>query len=101
MALTFGDPNPKLTKAIKRVARESANVIFSGHAEDRMDERGFDHDEVLTCLRRGTAYGPEGDTCNVVHLGLHIRVAVGGLQAGGQDWTALEKVTVATVIRTD
>ncbi len=101
MVQTFGDANPKLTKAIKRVARESDNVIFSEHAEKRMDERDFDHDEVRTCLRRGVAYGPEGDACNVVHLGLHLRVAVSGLEAGGEDWLALEKLTVATVIRID
>ena len=66
-----------------------------------MEERGFDHDDVDLCLRKGTAYGPEGDRCNVVYRGLHIRVAVAGLNAGGEDWTALERFTVVTVIKAD
>lgn len=96
---TFGEPNPKLTQAIRRVARDSANVYFVEHAEEEMDNDGFDHDDVRTCLRKGTAHGPEGDRCNVVHRGIHIRVVVGGLNAGGADWSALERVTVITVMK--
>lgn len=99
----FGQVNPKLTKAIRRIARDDSNVVFRDHAEDRMEERGFDHTDVSTCLRRGAAHGPEGDgdRCHVVYLGLHVRVVVSGLHAGGDDWSALEKVFVETVIRGD
>lgn len=100
MAQTFGDTNPKLTKAIKRVARDSANVRFIPHAQEEMDNDGFDHDDVLVCLRKGMAHGPEDNgRCNVVHRGLHIRVVVGGLEAGGEDWAGLTSVTVITVMK--
>lgn len=59
----------------------------------------FDHGDVLTCLRKGTACGPEGSRCNVVHRGLHVRVVVGGLDAGGTDWVALARITVITAMK--
>ncbi|WPH14706.1 hypothetical protein [Variovorax paradoxus] len=105
MATTFGQENPKLTQAIKRVARDSLNVFFIPHAEDEMDNDGFDHDDVLTCLRRGTAYGPEQQgnppesRANVVHRGLHIRVAVGGLDDCNGDWDQLSSFSVITVMK--
>lgn len=61
----------------------------------------FDDPAVLTCLRRGVAYGPEtrkGQTrYNMVHRNLHVRVVVGwsvGLELG-----ALQRLTVITVMR--
>lgn len=102
---TFGQDNPKLTKAVKRVARESVNVIFVPHAEQEMENDGFDHDDVLTCLRRGTAYGPEphgnrGETrANVVHRNLNIRVAIGGLDEVNEDWDALASIVVVSAMK--
>lgn len=65
-----------------------------------MDNDGFDHVDVLTCLRKGTAHGPEDNgRCNVVHRGLHIRAVVGGLEAGGENWTELTSITVITVMK--
>lgn len=76
---------------------------FIGHAEDEMDNDGFDHSEVLTCLRRGQAYGPEHQgrklRANVVHRGIHIRVVVGGLDEVNEDWSMLQRITVVTVMR--
>jgi hypothetical protein len=78
------------------------HVMFSRHSEDQMDARSFMHSEVLTCLRKGTAHGPEnvnGDwRANVVHRGLHIRVALGGVGNNADAWKALENLVVATVM---
>jgi hypothetical protein len=106
MARTFGQFNPALTMAIRRVARDSANVAFKPHAEEEMDNDGFDHDDVLRCLRRGGAHGPENHgrnevRSNVLYLGTHIRVVVGRLEDCEGDWTKLEKITVETVMRSD
>lgn len=84
MSLNFGDGNPKLTKAIRKLsAASTGNVRFITHAEEEMEDDGFDHNDVLTCLRKGTAYGPELQNAqlraNIVHRGLHIRVVVGDL----------------------
>lgn len=99
----YGDFNPALTKAINRVvAAGTEGVKFGPHSEDRMYERGFDHSDVLTCLRKGKAYGPEerdGDLrANMLHGGLHIRVAVGGLMGAAPDWVNLGSVVVVTVM---
>ncbi|MDR6857239.1 hypothetical protein [Variovorax guangxiensis] len=65
-----------------------------------MDNDGFDHDDVLTCLRKGTAHGPENNgRCNVVHRGLHIRTAVGGLEDDSDGWAGLTSITVITVMK--
>jgi len=60
-----------------------------------MDDRGFDHGEVLECLRRGVAYGPEivkgEQRANVVHRGLNIRVVVAGV-------AKMQHLTVVTVM---
>lgn len=103
----YGEFNQALTVAIKRVAagQGSANVKFSPHSEHQMEARNFDHDDVMTCLRKGKAYGPEmrnGDLrANVVHRGLHIRVAVGGLLGISPDWSRLQVVVVATVMEAE
>jgi hypothetical protein len=101
--LPFGDYNPALTKAIRALASDSKNVRFISHAEDEMDKDGFDHTEVLMCLRKGGAHGPEYQSgelrANVVHSGFHMRVAVGGLGNHAQDWTQLRSVKVVTVMR--
>jgi len=98
----FGAHNPALTKAINAVACESSRVRFSTHSEDQMEKRNFDHAEVLACLTKGTAYGPEplgNDTrANVVHRGLQIRVVVGGLGHDQAAWPTLESITVVTVM---
>ncbi len=101
--VAFGDYNPALTKAINRIAKKgSEGIAFVDHAEDRMEERGFDHSDVMLCLRRGKAHGPEiienELRANVVHLGIHIRVVVRGLDDVDADWTLLEGVSVVTVI---
>ena len=67
-----------------------------------MDDDGFDHSEVMTCLKSGKAYGPEPQKgqlrANVRHRGLQIRVAVGGLDGIQEDWTKLLSLTVITVM---
>jgi len=78
-------------------------VRLSDHAQDEMDADSFDHEQVMECLRKGTAYTPEvrrNRLCsNVIHRGLHIRVVVGGLDRVDGDWSRLESVTVVTVMR--
>lgn len=103
MSLHFGDANPGLTKAIRKLsAGNTANVEFNDHAEEEMDNDGFDHADVLTCLRKGTAYGPEIQKnqlrANVVHRGLHIRVVIGGLDKVNEDWSLLQRIKVITVM---
>lgn len=98
--------NAALTKAVQRIARgDTSSVKFRRHAQERMDERGFDHSNVLACLRRGKAHGPEvrdGQLrANVVHRGMHIRVVIGGLDSCSQNWTMLDSITVITVIGSD
>jgi hypothetical protein len=103
--MNFGTLNPRLTVAINRVASESDRVKFLEHANTAMEDDGFDQLDVLACLRKGKAFGPESQNgrlrANVVHRGLHIRVAVGGLEAADGDWTTLKSVTVVTVMRSD
>jgi hypothetical protein len=51
-------PRPEeLLERIRRVAKESKNVGFSTHAEDRMDERGITDLDVLRVLRSGDIKG--------------------------------------------
>lgn len=108
MSQNIGAPNPQLTNAIKRLATQgqpTENIKFRPHALLRMDERGFDHEQVMTCLRRGTAHGPELEKgelrAHVVHRGHHIRVVVGGLDIVGNDWSQLQRITVMTVIEAE
>lgn len=105
MSFTFGSANPALTRAIKKVARgDTNNVSFTRHSLEEMDDDGFDHSDVLDCLRNGTAYGPEikGNQwrANVIHRGLHIRVVAGGADFPDSDWSTLARVKVITVMRT-
>jgi hypothetical protein len=93
----FGAFDSQLTKAINRVARASSACIkFRSHSQDQMDARGIDHDDVLTCLKRGKAHGPEhvqGELrANVIHRGMHVRVVVAGLSEVNGDWSELERV---------
>ena len=102
----YGDFNSALTKAVQAVARlDTGRVWFLPHALREMDNDGFDHDEVLVCLRKGKAHGPELQSgqlrANVVHRGLHIRVVVGGLDAVHGDWGQLQSVKVVTVMRVE
>ena len=104
MAQNFGDFNPALTAAVKRIANgDSEAVIFSPHTFEREDERDINHLTVLSCLRRGKVYGPEwidGELrANVVHLGLHVRVAIGALGFDTEsDWSDLSAIVVCTVM---
>jgi hypothetical protein len=100
----YGDINPGLTKAINRIAKAgSGRVGFWGHALDAMDDDGFDHADVMECLRRGKAFGPELQKnelrANVVHRNLQLRVSVRGLDEAQDDWSALESITVVTVMK--
>lgn len=106
MPTSFGQENPKLTQAIRRVAVDSSNVRFLPHAEEAMEDDGFDHDDVMRCLRRGTAHGPEiqgrppETRANVVYGGdLRIRVAVGGLNDCGGNWNQLNAIKVVSVMK--
>ena len=104
MTRTFGDYNPALTRAIKRVAQNSANVKVLPHAFDEMENDGFDLEDVFTCLRRGKAHGPEFEggeyRTNVIHRGLQIRVVV-GLRNDGASWDLLATAKVVTVMRSE
>lgn len=52
-------PRPdEMLARIKHLAKESKNVGFSDHAEDRMDERGITDLDVLRVLRSGDISGP-------------------------------------------
>lgn len=100
---TYGDYNPKLTRAISRVAQDTAQIRFAKHARDAMADDEFDDMDVLVCLRKGKAYGPEprdGDVRgNVIHRGTHIRVVVGAFKPATGDWGLLASFTVITVVR--
>lgn len=102
MAYTFGAENAALTAAIKRVAKNSENVQWSDHALDEMDNDGFDQMDVLTCLRKGSAYGPENvnreSRANVLHRGLKIRVAVAPATKS-DEWEQMSALRVITVMR--
>lgn len=104
MPASYGVLNPKLTKAVNELAKSNSDaVLFVRHAEEQMDERGFDHLEVLECLRRGKVMGPEMQgnelRANVVHRGLHIRVAIGDIEFAQADWSQLDRCKVVTVMR--
>lgn len=102
----YGDENPELKKAIRRIVYAGTiNVEFADpHAYEAMEDDDFDQADVMTCLRRGTAYGPEIQNgqlrCNVIHQGIHINVVVGGLDNVNNEWSALQNITVITVMRT-
>lgn len=106
MTHKYGDENPALKKAIRRIVLAGTiNVGFADpHAYDAMEDDNFDQEDVMTCLRRGMVYGPETQKgqlrCNVIHQGIHINVVVGGLDGVNGDWTALQNITVVTVMRT-
>lgn len=104
MAKTFGDVNPALTSAIRRVAKgETKQLRWLTHALEEMDKDGFDQGEVLTCLRKGHAYGPEfleGQfRANVIHQGLNVRVVVGPVGPEKEDWAKLTSLSVITVMK--
>ncbi len=73
--------------------------MWTGHAREEMEKDGFDDVDVLTCLRRGKAHGPEPkngkDRYNVLHRGMHIRVVVEN--PDGSVWA--KRVRVITVMR--
>jgi hypothetical protein len=43
-------------RIIKQRATSSGNVILTYHAQERMEERGINLDDVLTILRKGSVY---------------------------------------------
>lgn len=104
MSFNFGGENPALTKAIRNLsASDTQNVQFVSHAETEMENDGFDHNDVLVCLRKGTAYGPEMQRnqlrANVLHRGIHINVVVAGLDGVNKNWALLERIKVITVMK--
>ncbi len=100
----YGEFNPALTRAINLIAKTApANVGWWRHALVAMDDDGFDREDVMLCLCRGKAYGPEiqkGELrANVIHRGLEIRVVVRGLDKARGEWSALACLTVVTVMK--
>jgi len=100
---SFGVFNPTLTASVRSlVICDSATVRFTRHAETEMDNDGFDHSDVIRCLQKGNAFGPEMHNnqlrANVLHRGLHIRVVIAGLDGMQADWSKLEKIKVITVM---
>lgn len=57
VAETAPTPAELLTR-IKQLAKDSINVAFSDHAEERMDERGITDLDALRVLRTGEIVGP-------------------------------------------
>jgi hypothetical protein len=52
-------PRPaQITEMVQRAAASSANVFFSDHSLDRMEERGIDTIDALRVLREGDLSGP-------------------------------------------
>lgn len=101
----YGEFNTALTAAIRGVVyADDPGIGWRDHAYEQMDDRGFDKDDVMTCLKRGKAYGPElrdGEIrANVVHAGLSIRVAVACLYVQWDDWSSLKTIDVVTVMET-
>jgi hypothetical protein len=104
MSGSYGGHNPDLSKAVNAIAKLDTSAIgFTVHAEIEMDNDGFDHEDVLLCLRRGKAFGPEKQggelRANVVHRGLQIRVSIGSIEQSANDWSELRKFRVVTVMR--
>lgn len=101
MAENFGDFDPQATRAINRISRETHHVSWTRHSRQEMENDEFDDKDVLTCLRKGHAHGPElvrGESrYNVLHRGHHIRVVVG--VPIGAELAALGRLTVVTVMR--
>ena len=86
----YGEFNPVLTQAINGIAKAgSSRVGWWKHALDAMDDDGFDHADVMQCLCKGKAYGPETQRgelrANVVHRNLQIRVVVRSLDEAQGD----------------
>lgn len=101
MAQSFGDFDPAATRAINRLSWDTGHVGWIPHAREEMEKDGFDDTDVLDCLRRGKAYGPEfkkgNERYNVLHSGLHIRVAVE--VPDGATAAAAKRLRVITVMR--
>lgn len=45
--------NISLVRLVRRIANDSSNIILTYHAEDRMDERGIDFQDVINVLKSG------------------------------------------------
>ena len=57
--MAFVAPRPgEMLARIQHLAKDSKNVWFSTHAEDRMDERGITDLEALRVIRSGEISGP-------------------------------------------
>jgi len=56
--LAFEPRADEMLARIQHLAKESRNVGFSAHAEDRMDERGITDLDTLRVLRTGHLSGP-------------------------------------------
>ncbi len=100
----YGQLNPALTAAIRRIAAGNSEAVYFGpHAYDREGEREIDHKDVWTCLKKGSTYGPEhinGELrANVVHLGVHVRVVINGLDTVNENWGELDSIGVVSVIK--
>jgi len=105
MSRSYGEFNPALTKAINRVAARghTEQVRFATHARRAMDDDDFDDSDVMMCLRKGKAHGPEFQNgelrANVTYRGKQIRVSVGAIEYAENDWSKLVRFTVVTVMR--
>lgn len=65
MAKVAAIPSPldMAVDKIRKLAADSANVYFVGHASSRMEERGIVQTQVIECLQRGTVVeGPVWDS---------------------------------------
>lgn len=50
--------NPAALQLLRRIAKDSANVIFTDHARKRMRQRKLTTTQVLSCLAKGVAVEP-------------------------------------------
>jgi len=65
MAKMIAMPSPldKAVDEIRKLAEDSVNIFFVGHASSQMTDRGIIQTQVIECLRRGVVVeGPAWDT---------------------------------------
>lgn len=54
------NPTPDdMARHIRRIAEDSNNIIFTGHARQRMQQRKITSRHVITCLREGSCDNKE------------------------------------------
>ncbi|ALM86998.1 DUF4258 domain-containing protein [Bordetella sp. N] len=84
-------------RIVRGLATDTVNVKFSGHALDRMRERGYTTTQVYACIRKGSLYEPvhqdiRGDyKCTLRHIcsGDEVKVAIALKRNDRGGWIAV------------